>query len=240
MNGEPAVVHCDNHLLAVAKPAGVPLVPDASGDASLLEQAKAWVKRSYGKPGEVWLGVVHRLDRPVSGIVVFARTSKAAARLSRVFRAREVEKVYWGVVGAAPSPPRGGVEHWLVKDRAANRVRVVEAARPGARRAETAYALLAEGQDGSLVELRPATGRPHQLRVAMASLGLPLLGDKKYGAPTRLADRSIALHAFSLTFLHPVRGIRIAFEVPPPRGAPWRFSACEGARRLGPRVLELA
>ncbi len=221
---QPIVLHVDNHLLVVRKPAGVPTVPDSSRDPSLLEWAKAWIAREYAKPGAVFLGVVHRLDRPVSGVVCFARTSKAAGRLQRAFAERRVSKVYWGVTARPPKPALGELTHWLCKDSRRNTVRVVPAESPGAREATTRWRLLEARSDRSLVELRPLTGRPHQLRVALAKLGTPLLGDLRYGASAALSDRSIALHARSLELDHPVRGERLRFEADPPTGTSWRFA----------------
>lgn len=221
------VLLADNHLLAVAKPAGLPTVPDASGDASLLDLARAWVQREKKKPGAAYLGVVHRLDRPVSGVVVFARTSKAAARLTAAFRSRAVEKVYWGVSASEPAASEGRVEHWLVKDARRNLVSAAATQRPGALRASTRFRVLARMGAGRarrvLLELRPETGRPHQLRVAMASLGCALLGDLKYGARAPLPDKSIALHARELELPHPTRGERIRVECRPPELEVWRF-----------------
>jgi len=228
-----AILHADNHLLVVAKPACVPMVPDDSGDESLLELAKAWVKREYHKPGKVFLGVVHRLDRPVSGVVVFARTSKAAARLTNAFRERRVEKTYLGVASRLPTPERGVLEQWLLKDRVTNRVRVVAPESAGAKRARTRWRVLESAGEGRgfrvLLELCPETGRAHQLRVAVQSLGAPLLGDLKYGAVEPLPDQSIALHAVELALPHPVGGELLRFRSPPPvtggASAVWRFSA---------------
>lgn len=224
---ELRVLLADNHLLAVAKPAGVPTVPDSSGDASLLEQARAWVKREKRKPGAVYLGVVQRLDRPVSGVVVFARTSKAAARLTAAFRSRAVTKTYWGVGSAEPREGEGVLEQWLWKDRERNVVMALASERPGAQLARTRWRVLAHAGEGRerrvLLELSPETGRAHQLRVAAASLGCPLLGDLKYGARAALADRSIALHAYELELPHPTRGERIRVECAPPELAIWSF-----------------
>jgi len=226
---ELTVLHADNHLLVVAKPAGLPMVPDESGDASLLDLARAWIKREKGKPGAVYLGVVQRLDRPVSGVVVFARTSKAAARLTAAFKSRAVEKVYWGVSASEPAGSEGVLEQWLWKDEERNVVRTSAREREGARLAVTRWRVLAEAGAGRerrvLFEFRPETGRPHQLRVAAASLGCPLLGDLKYGARTALPDRSIALHARSLELAHPTRGERLRFQCDPPALAWWSFRA---------------
>lgn len=215
------VLHADNHLLVVAKPAGVPCVPDESGDPSLLEQAREWVRVEFEKPGRAFLGVVHRLDRPVSGVVVFARTSKAAARLTDGFRERRVHKVYWAVVDGALPAASGELRQWLRKDHDRNRVHAHDRPVDGAREASTAWRVLATGSGKTLVELVPHTGRSHQLRVALASLGRPILGDLRYGAHEPLPDRSLALHALRLELDHPTREVRYAFELPPPPAFPW-------------------
>lgn len=236
-----SVVHCDNHLLVVEKPACVPTVPDASGDPSLLDQAKAWVKQRFDKPGKVFLGVVQRLDRPVSGVLCFARTSKAAARLTEALRERRVSKSYWGVVAHGPDGPHnpgGDLEQWLEKDTQRNHVRVVKAGTDGARPALTHWRSIETSAPGTLLELQPLTGRSHQLRVAAASLGSPLLGDLKYGARDPLPDRSIALHAHTLELDHPTQGKRLRFEVPPPDQKWWSFRACDIVRKRGPSWVE--
>jgi 23S rRNA pseudouridine1911/1915/1917 synthase len=217
------VLFVDNHLLAVAKPAGVPTVPDESGDASLLDQAKEWVRSEFGKRGEAFVAVVHRLDRPVSGVVLFARTSKAAARLSEQFRERSTTKLYWGVAARAPREREGELVQWLAKDESRNLVEVVDERRPGAQRAVTRWRVVGEERGAAHLDLEPLTGRPHQLRLACASLGAPLLGDLKYGAERALDDRSIALHAAALTVEHPtLRDVR-SFRAPAPRAAWWSF-----------------
>lgn len=215
------VVHCDNHLLVVDKPAGAPTVPDASGDASLFDEAREWVRVEFEKPGRAFLAVVHRLDRPVSGLVVFGRTSKAASRLSDAFRRHAVEKTYLGLVERAPAEREGRVEEWLFKDAKRVRVSPVPEGTPGAKLAVTEYRWLRGGDRGHVLELSPRTGRSHQLRRAVLALGCgPLLGDLKYGAKAPLADRSIALHAARLEFEHPTRGESLTFEASPP-DAPW-------------------
>lgn len=229
--GELTVLHVDNHLLAVAKPAGLPVVPDASGDESLLELAKAWLKREFARPGAVYLGVVHRLDRPVSGVVLFARTSKAAARLSAQFRAGSVAKLYLAVAEGRVQGEGGELEQWLVKDERANRVRTAPSGAAGARRARTAWRVLERWDGRTLLELAPATGRPHQLRVAAAlGLGRPLLGDLKYGASAPLPDRSVALHAWRLAVRHPTRAQAVELACPRP-DAPWWWPPRDGPGR---------
>jgi 23S rRNA pseudouridine1911/1915/1917 synthase len=216
------VLSVDNHLLFVLKPAGVPVVPDASGDASLLEQAKTWVAAEFGKPGAVFLGVVHRLDRPVSGVVLFARTSKAAARLSTQFRERRVRKLYLAVAEGGPRADEGQLVQWLVKDEDTNRVSAVEGPRSGAREARTRWRVLERRGERTLLELEPLSGRAHQLRVAAAALGCPLLGDLKYGARSALPDRSVALHARALALEHPTLRTPIEVLADPPPTDVWR------------------
>ncbi|MGB0952507.1 MAG: RluA family pseudouridine synthase [Planctomycetota bacterium] len=214
------VLYHDNHLLVVQKPPCQPIVPDASGDVALLEDAKAWVKQEYNKPGEVFLGVVHRLDRPVGGVVVFARTSKAASRLSAAWQRHEVQKTYLGW-SRIPSPPSMGTEgewkQWLWKDRQRNRVHVGQ--REGAKEAHTSWSVRESGPRGTLLQLKPHTGRAHQLRVACASAGLVLAGDLKYGAEAPLKDKSIGLWATSLELKHPTKDEVLRFEAPLPAWA---------------------
>lgn len=219
------VLYCDNHLLAVVKPAGLPVVPDASGDRSLLDEAKDWVKREYAKPGAVFLGVVHRLDRPVSGIVVFGRTSKGAARLSEAWRGGEVRKTYraWSEARAELPGEAGELALWQLRDGERNLVQVLGPARdgeppprPGAQRALTRWRLLRQDGKGSFLELEPVTGRKHQLRLACRHLGLPLAGDVKYGATAPLRDRSIGLCATALELPHPTKPERVGWRIAPP------------------------
>jgi len=215
------VLHVDNHLLALHKPSGVPVVPDESGDESLYDAAREWIGREYAKPGEVFLGVVHRLDRPVSGVVLFARTSKAAARLSEQFRAHTVRKLYFGVSASRPRETSGVLEQWLDKDGERNVVRVLERERPGAQLAVTRWRLASFEHGLAHLDLEPRTGRPHQLRVAAASLGAPLLGDLKYGAVRPLADRSVGLHAAELEVEHPTLRTPLVLRAPPPAREWW-------------------
>jgi len=218
----PRVLYEDNHLLGLEKPACMPCVPDASGDESLLDWGKRYIKEAYEKPGAVFLGVVHRLDRPVSGVVLFARTSKAADRLTAQFREREVEKTYLAVAEGGALGEGGVLEQWLRKDADANRVHVATEGEEGARAASTEWRALERRGDLTLLELHPKTGRPHQLRVACKSLGAPLAGDLKYGARAPLPDKSVALHAASLAFSHPTKGERVELSASPPDAEIWR------------------
>lgn len=216
------VLHADNHVIAVAKPAGVPTVPDESGDVSLLDEAREWIRVTAGKPGNVFVGVVHRLDRPVSGVVLFARTSKAASRLSDAWRTRSVDKTYLGLVAGAPSEESGEVELWIVKDERRNVVRAVSSAHPGAKLGRSRFQVIASRDGVSLLRLEPLTGRSHQLRLLCRELGAPLLGDLKYGAVEPLPDASIALHARRLVFPHPTARTPVKVSCAPPDVSWWR------------------
>jgi len=207
------VLYSDNHILAVLKPAGVPVVPDASEDFSVLEMAKSWVKSEFQKSGNVFLGVVHRLDRPVSGIVVFARTSKGAARLSKSWKDGEVKKWYQAFSCSPWSQEKmeGEIEQWLWKDGKKNKVHLVTESREGAKLAKTRWVLAAQENGNTFLWLEAVTGRAHQLRVACQSLQAPLAGDLKYGAENPYADgRRIGLHAARLEFPHPTRDENIS------------------------------
>lgn len=204
-------------MLAVFKPSGLPSVPDESGDRSALDDAKEYVRERYAKPGAVFLGVVHRLDRPVCGVLAFARTSKAASRMSAAFREGAVEKVYLGLCEGEPREREGLIEQWLVKDEALNRVHVVEpdrAGAAGAKLARTAWRVLARSQGRALLEFRPASGRAHQLRHAALALAGPLCGDRKYGARSAWPSHALALFAQRLELPHPTAGRRLRIEVP--------------------------
>ena len=211
----------DNHLLAVNKPAGVLVQGDETGDKPLVEICKEYIKTKYRKPGEVFLGVVHRLDRPVSGVVVFARTSKALTRMNQLFRARETEKIYWAVLDQKPSPSEDTLIHWLRKDEKKNKTSAFKKETPDAQLSELHYKLISQKNSYYLMEVRPVTGRPHQIRVQLASIGCPVSGDLKYGSAHSTGDGSIALHARSITFLHPVKKEKTVIEAVTPDNEWW-------------------
>lgn len=201
----PEVLFEDNHAIAVVKPAGMPVQGDKSGDVSLLDLVQQDLKKRHRKPGDAFIGLVHRLDRPVGGVVVFGKTSKGAARLSEQFRTHRVTKTYWAVVEGAPKRREGSVVQWILKDRDANVAEAFDHEVPGSKHAELSYRVLTEHDGMALVEVTPKTGRSHQIRLAMRSLGCPIVGDLKYGAGRPLGDGSgIALHAVALTFFTPV------------------------------------
>jgi 23S rRNA pseudouridine1911/1915/1917 synthase len=215
MPAELEILHEDNHCLVVNKPAGLLVQGDRTGDRSLADVARAWIKQRHAKTGNVYLGVVHRLDRPVSGIVLLARTSKATSRLAAAFRDRKVVKTYRAIVERPPEVLQGRLVHHLLKDPASNTTHIVEASTPGARRAVLRYQVLQRVAAGTLVEVIPETGRPHQIRVQMAAVAGAIVGDLRYGSRTALGER-IALHATHLAFPHPTRQetIDIHCEVP--------------------------
>ena len=218
------VLYEDNHCLAVNKPAGLPAQGDESGDPSLVDVVTAYLRERYGKPGNVYVGLVHRLDRPTSGVVLVAKTSKAAGRLSGQFRGRSISKVYWAIVERGPIEDEGVWIDWLGKDRRMNRARLLPEGDSEGKEARVSFRVLERRGDRVLIELRPGTGRSHQLRVQLARRGFPILGDRKYGATTRLVagdGRSrIALHARQLTFMHPTRQEAIVVEAPVPADWP--------------------
>ncbi len=210
------VLYEDNHLLAVDKPAGLLTQADRTGDADALSLAKADVKARHGKPGDAFLGLVHRLDRPVGGVLLFARTSKAASRLADAFRTRRVDKRYLALVEAAPGP--GGWHESAVGlvHGPTGTARVVAPDAPGAQRASLAWRSLAVVGRRALVEVDLDTGRKHQIRAQLAALGMPVVGDLRYGAPSAFGDgRGIALHAARLVVPHPTRGDDVAFVSAP-------------------------
>jgi 23S rRNA pseudouridine1911/1915/1917 synthase len=213
------ILYEDNHCLAVLKPAGVLSTHFQGGEETLDRAVKAYLKTTYQKPGNVFLGVVHRLDRPVSGVLLFARTSKAAARLAEQFREGTVEKIYWAMVEGEVGRTAGSLEDWLRKDQERGRVEIVEPRSPGARLALLHYQRRAVHGGLTWLELRPQTGRSHQLRVQLAHHGHPIYGDAKYGS-VHTFGRAIGLHARALTFLHPIRYEPITLTAEVPR--PWR------------------
>ncbi|MBK8180771.1 MAG: RluA family pseudouridine synthase [Planctomycetes bacterium] len=216
-----AILHDDNHVLALLKPAGVPSVPDDSRDESALDAAKDYVKHRHRKPGAVFLGVVHRLDRPVGGVLVFARTSKAASRLSEQFRSGRARKTYLGLGEGLTGGREGLLEQWLLKDEARNVSSVVDAGVPGAKEARTRWRVLGVSGGKTLFEFRPETGRSHQLRLAARTLGAPLAGDLKYGARAPLEDGNLALFALRLELVHPTTQAPLVLEAPREHWPQW-------------------
>ncbi|MSQ94433.1 MAG: RluA family pseudouridine synthase [Gemmataceae bacterium] len=198
------ILYEDNHCLAIAKPSGVTCAHFQGAEQTLDRTVKEYLKDKYKKPGNVFLGIVHRIDKPVSGVLLFARTSKAAARICEQFREGTIEKVYWAIVEGKVQKDAGTLEDWLRKNPDTHRVDVMEPQTPGARQSLLHYQRRGMHGDLTWLEIRPQTGRTHQLRVQLAHHGHPIYGDARYGS-VRTFGRAIALHARALTFLHPVR-----------------------------------
>lgn len=205
------VLHEDNHILVAIKPYNMPSQADSSGDPDMLNALKEYIKHKYNKPGNVYLGLVHRLDRPAGGLMLFARTSKAAARLAAAMQNHEIEKTYLCRCKGIPSREKGSMEDWLLKE-TGNNVRVVAAGTSSSRTARLDYEVLSERDGNALCRVRLITGRPHQIRVQFASRNLPLLGDARYGD----GGRQLALWSWRLAFIHPVNKQQMAFEQYPP------------------------
>jgi 23S rRNA pseudouridine1911/1915/1917 synthase len=221
------VIYEDNHLLAVVKPPGVATMGTPSGVETLLDRAKRYIAAKHKKPGNVYLGVVSRLDAPVTGLVLMARTSKAAARLSEAFRERRVDKQYLAIVDTHLHPPSDTLEHSLRKDERHRKVHVTTEAAPDAQRAELSYETIAKGPEQSLLLVRPITGRKHQIRVQLAKIGAPITGDRKYGSEVFLSE-GIRLHSWRLDFEHPVRKVPMSLTAPLPKSWPeWCHRAVE-------------
>ncbi len=209
------VLYEDNHLLAVNKPAMLPTMGVAADELSLLTLAKEYIRHKYCKPGEVYLGIVSRLDAPVTGVVLMARTSKAAARLSALFRERTIEKTYWALLAGRVTPASGKLVHYLRKDERHRKMHVTSGTASNAQRAELNYRTLQRVAEYTLVEVELLTGRKHQIRVQLADALGPVVGDRKYGSQRRF-PKGIALHSRRLVFQHPVRKEPIEIEAPLP------------------------
>ncbi|MEL6535697.1 MAG: RNA pseudouridine synthase [Bacteroidota bacterium] len=234
------VIYEDNHLLVVDKASGVLVQGDKTGDTPLVELCKEYIKEKYEKPGAVFLGVVHRLDRPVSGVVVLARTSKALERMNALFRKRDVHKTYWAITKRRPREMKGKLVHYLEKDEKRNVTTAHDYPKEGAQKAELNYKVLGKLNDHWLIEVEPITGRPHQIRVQLASMGCPIRGDVKYGFPKPNTDGSIHLHAKNLVFEHPVKKEQMIFRAGVPRTDFWeQFLQFEDVKKNAKRLDRL-
>ena len=216
---EGRILYEDNHLLVVNKRAGEIVQGDRTGDECLAETLKAFVAQRDGKPGQVFMGIPHRLDRPVSGIVVFAKTSKALERLTAMFREGEVHKTYWALCCAAPSEPEGELEDWLVRNEKMNKTFIAKAGNREAKLARLRYRYLGPTERYHLVEVELLTGRHHQIRCQLAGMGCVIKGDLKYGAPRSNPDGGISLHSRHISLIHPVR--KTPLEITAPLPASW-------------------
>lgn len=208
----------DNHLLIVNKHCGDLVQPDPSGESALEDQIKAFIKARDAKPGEVFLGVVHRIDRPVSGAVLFAKTSKALVRLNEMIREGRIRKVYWALTEQRPAAEEGELRHYILRDGRTNRSRAFDAPRPEAKEARLNYRVVGAGTRYTLVEVELLTGRHHQIRAQLSGIGCPIRGDLKYGARRSLPGGGISLHSRTVEFDHPVRHETVAVTAPVPAG----------------------
>ena len=219
------VVYEDNHIIIVNKQSGEIVQGDKTGDRPLSDTVKDYIKEKYQKPGAVFLGVVHRLDRPVSGLVVFARTSKALTRLNKMFAEGEVHKTYWALVKNAPQETEATLTHWLVRNEKQNKSYAYATEKPNAKKAILKYRLIGKSDNYSLLEVQLMTGRHHQIRCQLAAMGCPIKGDLKYGAPRSNPDGSISLLSRRMEFIHPVSKERITVKAPLPDDPLWQAFA---------------
>ena len=215
------VLYEDNHIIIVYKQSGEIVQGDKTGDKPLSETIKEWIKEKYAKPGNVFLGVVHRLDRPVSGIVVFAKTSKALSRLNNMFRNGEVRKTYWAMVQTAPNMPEATLTNWLVRNEKQNKSYVYKNEMPNAKQAILKYKTIGQTEHYTLLEVNLLTGRHHQIRCQLAAMGCPIKGDLKYGARRSNPDGSISLLSHKVEFIHPVSKQKIVVVSPLPTEKVW-------------------
>ena len=217
------ILYEDNHLIAVAKKAGDIVQGDKTGDVPLSDLVKAYLKEKYQKPGNVYLGVVHRLDRPVSGVCLFAKTSKALPRLNKMFAEREaVRKTYLAIVANKPPQQEGTLTHWLTRNEKQNTARAYDREVPHSKKAILDYRLVAQSERYFLLEVTLHTGRHHQIRCQLAKIGCPIKGDLKYGSPRSNPDGSISLHAWRLSLEHPVSHAPLTIEAPVPEERLWQ------------------
>ena len=216
------ILYEDNHIIAVSKTCHEIVQGDKTGDIPLSDMVKAYIKEKYNKPGEVFLGVTHRLDRPTTGVVLFARTSKALTRLNEMFKSHElIKKTYWAIVKERPKELEGELTHWMVRNEKQNKSYAYDKERPNSKKAILRYKLIGHSQNYHLLEVDLQTGRHHQIRCQLAKMGCPIKGDLKYGSPRSNPDGSICLHARRVTFVHPVSKEVIDITAPLPPGNLW-------------------
>lgn len=216
------VVYEDNHIILVNKASSEIVQGDKTGDTPLSETVKEYIKKKYHKPGNVFLGVTHRLDRPVSGLVLFARTSKALSRLNEMFKAKDIKKTYWAIVKNQPPAPAGELVHWLVRNEKQNKSYAYDREVKDSKKAILDYKVIGRSEHYYLLEINLQTGRHHQIRCQLAKMGCPIKGDLKYGAQRSNPDGSICLHARKIEFIHPVSKEMMSFEAPVPESVLWK------------------
>ena len=227
------VVYEDNHIIIVSKRSGEIVQGDKTGDEPLSETVKQYIKAKYHKPGNVFLGVVHRLDRPVSGLVVFAKTSKALSRLNNMFRDGEVHKTYWAIVKNKPRLEEAELVNWIVRNEKQNKSYAYDTERPNAKKAVLHYKVIARSDRYYLLEVDLKTGRHHQIRCQLAHMGCPIKGDLKYGFDRSNRDGGISLHARSAALIHPVSKQSLCIEAPVPNDPLWKALAAAAEQKEG-------
>ena len=226
----PEVLYEDNHLIAVNKKAGDIVQGDKTGDEPLSEKVKRYLEEKYNKPGEAYLGLPHRIDRPVSGIIVLAKTGKALSRINKMFHDKEVQKTYWAIVKNKPARKEDVITHFLKKNNAKNKSTAYASPFKDAKEASLKYKLLCSLDNYYLLEIHPYTGRHHQIRVQLSAMGCPIKGDVKYGFDRTNQDASIHLHARQLDFIHPVKKTEIRIVAPPPNEVLWNAALKAAAK----------
>ena len=218
------VLYEDNHIIAVNKKPGDLVQGDKTGDKPLGEFVKNYLREKYNKPGNIFCGVIHRLDRPVSGLVIFAKTSKALSRMNELFREKTIQKTYWAIVECKPQKNEDRLEHYLIKNQQKNKSRAFLKPYEGALKSVLEYKILKNMSTSTLLEVKPITGRHHQIRVQLSTIGCIIKGDLKYGAKQSNKDASICLHAREINFIHPVKKEPITITAPTPKGVLWQSS----------------
>ncbi len=216
------IIYEDNHLIAINKTCSEIVQGDKTGDEPLSDKIRVYLKERYDKPGNVFVGVTHRLDRPVSGLVLFTRTSKALSRMNELFRTSEVEKIYWAIVKNRPKEEEGELVHWLTRNEKQNKSYAHDSEVPDSKKAILRYRLINHSEHYYLLEVRLLTGRHHQIRCQLAKMGCPIKGDLKYGSPRSNEDGGISLHSRRMSFIHPVSKEKIALEAPVPADRLWQ------------------
>lgn len=217
------ILYEDNHIIAVNKKPSELVQGDRTGDRTIFEDIKQYIKEKYNKPGNVYLGLTHRLDRPVSGVVIFGRTSKATARINELFKNKSIQKKYWAIVKEPPKNDKGTLEHYLIKNNSKNKSYAYDMPRPNAKKAVLDYDVMESSDNYYLIEIQLHTGRHHQIRTQLSKIGSPVKGDLKYGFPRSNQDKGISLHARTVSFIHPVKKEPLTIVAPPPNDPLWEF-----------------
>jgi len=215
------ILYEDNHLIAINKPAGFLVQPDTTGDISLEDLVKEYIRVKYDKPGDVFLGVTHRIDRPVSGVVLFAKTTKALTRINQMFKENKIKKTYWAIVKNKPAQEKATLEHYIFRDTKRNVSRASEKEVPNSKKAILSYSIIAASDNYFLLAIDLKTGRHHQIRCQLAKIACPIKGDLKYGFPRSNSDGGISLHSRQMIFEHPVKKEQITIIAPTPKDALW-------------------